>query len=145
MSDFVYDPPTENYDVDKVIELFNKEDVNIREKLMKRENTKTVEYLNKYFFCIKDNKDSGVIMYAKYVIDVETGKKNIILLKNEKKFMDELPHKLYRDMFTDVTNPTKAHKISPFDLFKIQNGNRKFVIDVVLDKPLVFYDDKKKE
>ena len=84
MSDFVYDPPTENYDVDKVIELFNKEDVNIREKLMKRENTKTVEYLNKYFFCIKDNKDSGVIMYAKYVIDVETGKKNIILFKMRK-------------------------------------------------------------
>ena len=60
MSDFVYDPPTENYNVEKVEELFNKEESNI----IGVKTFKTVDYLNKYFFCIKDTKDSGMIKYA---------------------------------------------------------------------------------
>ena len=71
MSDFVYDPPTENYNVEIVDELFKKEDTNI----IGVKTFKTVDYLNKYFFCIKDTKDSGTIKYAKYIIDKETGKK----------------------------------------------------------------------
>ena len=141
MSDFVYVPPTENYDVDKVVELFKSEPTSI----IGVKSFKTVEYLNKYFFCIKDNKDSGEIKYGKYIIDMETGEKKIIFLNNEKKFIEELPHKLKRDMFTDEFNQTKTQKITPFDLFKIQNGNKKFVVDVVLDNPLIFYDSKKKE
>lgn len=141
MSDFVYIPPTENYDVDKVVELFKSEPTSI----IGVKSFKTVEYLNKYFFCIKDNKDSGEIKYGKYIIDMETGEKKIIFLNNEKKFIEELPHKLKRDMFTDEFNQTKTQKITPFDLFKIQNGNKKFVVDVVLDNPLIFYDSKKKE
>lgn len=141
MSEFVYVPPTENYDVNKVRELFKSEPTNI----IGVKSFKTVEYLNKYFFCIKDKKDSGEIKYGKYIIDMETGEKNIIFLNNEKKFIEELPHKLKRDMNTDEFNQAKAQKITPFDLFKIQNENKKFVVDVVLDKPLVFYDNKKKE
>ena len=141
MSDFVYVPPTENYDIDKVVELFKSEPTSI----IGVKSFKTVEYLNKYFFCIKDNKDSGEIKYGKYIIDMETGEKKIIFLNNEKKFIEELPHKLKRDMFTDEFNQTKTQKITPFDLFKIQNGNKKFVVDVVLDSPLIFYDSKKKE
>ena len=46
MSDFVYDPPTENYNVEIVDELFKKEDTNI----IGVKTFKTVDYLNKYFF-----------------------------------------------------------------------------------------------
>lgn len=141
MSDFVYIPPTENYDVDKVAELFKNEPTSI----IGVKSFKTVEYLNKYFFRIKENKDSGEIKYGKYIIDIETGEKNIIFLNNEKKFIEELPHKLIRDMNNDEFNRAKTQKITPLDLFKIQNGNKKFIIDVALDKPLIFYDNKKKE
>lgn len=83
MSEFVYVPPTENYDVNKVRELFKSEPTNI----IGVKSFKTVEYLNKYFFCIKDKKDSGEIKYGKYIIDMETGEKNIIFLNNEKNLL----------------------------------------------------------